>query len=1329
MSVSNWDDFNRKNKDKTKAFEDLCRLLFLREKNKSSYEYVYDTNEAGLEFKPVLCDNKWFGIQCKYFSSDIDSSNKYKEIYSSIHRAIRNFKNQLDVIYVYTNGEFKENLKENELEKAKEENKKLTTRQKIWDECIKNNIELKFVKADHILDSVKSRENIDLYRLYFTEERKLDFLTSLITPDEKTFLNSDEFLDLNFENSSNLIEIKNGLNQNKFSLVLGDAGTGKSLALKKLCDYILKDYTKFYFEKTKVVDSNILFPVLIKLRECTNGNIEEIIRNRLRDYNISRTNNEKQICYLFDGLDEIPVKDVTSIINHIKRISEEVETKAIIVSSRCDSTNLVYLNQVSKWTEYKIEDLSKEQKIQFLESKKSILSIETLKLIKESKLLDYISDIFSLNLLYENIELIDINGSKIELIEISINSLFERYQKLPNINILYPKVENILNLCTEIAYIMQKNNRLYIELDEIHGLIRDVLFTSDIKAINSIVEMLLETCFERSFSFNMTFKHRRIQEYFLYRKIESEYYNNPNILRDLNLLANRDFICNVFLQTSLKRALRRKDFFKLSSLRLLESYLGRDYISDFSNDIIIGDKYNHVEANYKYSERLFELLATYTESELDMLFKNDRLGILDIFKLNTLNENTFIKLIKVYWEVNNVDITNLLKKYKLIPEKCKLSEELIYCLLEINKVDIRELYEKIKKNKRYLSYFFKLLIKKDLSFIESIIYDLDVIEFECLCEALLNFENISILYYREKHTELFDLIKNKIIDFDTEYDINTKILFSFITSDERFNGELEKEFEKYNKGHFWTWTDNLEISIYMSIILKKTDRLYLSEFNFGAKIIENLYENRGNDSETFEAFKNVLIESNYTCKDALNFVNTRLLGIILANINFDLNKIKGFLRLVFNYESVININELIFRIYTLNKNRFFNISNQAMLSRLELNIGNDQTKYYDEIVELLFSLGAMYSKFSPEKRHELLVKGIDNSICRPAYESEMFVGRILIECIYKGYESYWFDKQVLERLLLEVYLSLKIISNRTENNTNMEYLKWVLTEYNINTENFEEIYDIQPKPFNSINNNVEFNKELIDLTKIDEYYKFEVGQMPYNSIEFWEYIIEYGYKHNNLDILIDNLNKNLYLDRLEDIYIPIVILLRYNDFKEKVSMIVSDKFGRFGIYNIVKIITLNDNFGDRMEYLNHMIKFMYFLIQNDIENQHESEWFEYKKEDWKINEIDNEIYFKKDRSIKIVWNDYEDREKFNDEWATKHIDTNAYKYNYILYVNNIKIKEFSLIWVDGYRALLPIPKKYGENIVERDKYLICRLLNSNTDEFNRYMRSSGLIVE
>ena len=94
-----------------------------------------------------------------------------------------------------------------------------------------------------------------------------------------------------------------------------------------------------------------------------------------------------------------------------------------------------------------------------------------------------------------------------------------------------------------------------------------------------------------------------------------------------------------------------------------------------------------------------------------------------------------------------------------------------------------------------------------------------------------------------------------------------------------------------------------------------------------------------------------------------------------------------------------------------------------------------------------------------------------------------------------------------------------------------------------------------------------------------------------------------------------------------------------------------------------------------------------------------------------------------------MWNDYDEREDFNEVWATRHPDKRAYRYEYVLYINNIERKKFGLVWVDGFRALLPIPKQYGKNIVRRDEYLICKLLNSSVNELNSYMRISKLEVE
>lgn len=108
MIRANWDDFNKKNKDRTKAFEDMCRILFLRERKKCAYDYSYNMNEAGLEFQPVFDENenKWYGAQCKYFIT-ASSYSKYNEIYKSLTKASNYFKGKLDVVYIYTNAELK----------------------------------------------------------------------------------------------------------------------------------------------------------------------------------------------------------------------------------------------------------------------------------------------------------------------------------------------------------------------------------------------------------------------------------------------------------------------------------------------------------------------------------------------------------------------------------------------------------------------------------------------------------------------------------------------------------------------------------------------------------------------------------------------------------------------------------------------------------------------------------------------------------------------------------------------------------------------------------------------------------------------------------------------------------------------------------------------------------------------------------------------------------------------------------------------------------------------------------------------------------------------
>ncbi len=100
-----FDNFRVKNKNQTKAFEEMCRILFLIEHKKYDYNYSYNKNQAGLEIDPIYneSDNNYYGLQVKFFETE-NNSLKYKQIEESLEKAYKYYK-ILDYIYIYTNAE------------------------------------------------------------------------------------------------------------------------------------------------------------------------------------------------------------------------------------------------------------------------------------------------------------------------------------------------------------------------------------------------------------------------------------------------------------------------------------------------------------------------------------------------------------------------------------------------------------------------------------------------------------------------------------------------------------------------------------------------------------------------------------------------------------------------------------------------------------------------------------------------------------------------------------------------------------------------------------------------------------------------------------------------------------------------------------------------------------------------------------------------------------------------------------------------------------------------------------------------------------------------
>lgn len=1359
MMRVNWDDFNRKNRDKTRAFEDMCRILFLRKYKLSSYDYDYNYNQAGLEFEPIydVESKQWCGAQCKYFSDEANST-KYAQIYKSLKKAFNYYKGKLDVVIIYTNAQLQHICTEEEIMSDEK-----SVRINIVREARKHNVELIWIQADNLKDELSQISNRDLLNLYFSDSREMEFYNCDITVSEKTFLSSKEFVDLNIKNYSKLSNLKTGIFEEKVNLLLGVAGTGKTLAMKKLyMDFSDDFFTKYHDKKTD--DQDVCLPVLIRLRECVNGNLESLMRERLKDYGLNFTESTYEYIYLLDGLDELSYIHLDKVVQFIERISCKNEVKSIVISSRTDSNNLSYLYQKIKCKSYEIEKLAREDIKDYFDKKGDEKKNKYLEELENSNLLDAVDDIFSLNLLWNNIEKIDNKTGKIQFIELSIQHWLQIYSKYEQLPILEPKEKQLLSLCQEIAFEMQKKMLLSLRLSEIQKIVSNHFSLTDATAINNIIVALTDLFFEKSHStedVTLSFRHRRFQEYFLYLKVEEEFYKYPNILRQLHLLPNKDFIINVFLKTSLKKAEINHDFQKLFSLRLFEAYLATGYLFEYKDEMIVKENlFGIADEVYTYSKSFLNLLATYSVEDLEILFENRNLCI-----GNAINNENFLEFIEIYHRANNIDIREFLEtKFSIAYEKISYNKNFksyFYFLHRVLEKSMQEIYNSyIEKycnkilritNENYITSgnelvndFIDLVLEFDFEFLKELLKTASKELLELISYNLLRYKNIYILFStEEKYLEFRKTILLKIENMGEDIYIHTLVIQNLLSEKDYSISRLEKVFNEINQRNYPTWDHNIELHIALAIILNKKSNCALKEFQLGVEIVETVYKNFCNKNNIIDLWINSIKKFNLIYDDWLKYTHSNILGSFISSIDFDPELIKRFMRKLYKYESVISMQSVLYTIFVNNKEIFTKITNQEFLENIMKYSLADEEEY-DSYSESIFQFAAMFSQINVDRKYQLLISGVENGLIRPAYRNEEIATMMIPGCLYFAYQNYWIDDFVLELKCKQLYEKLEILNSTTDGGGYSGGLKWVISECLSNTLLEEELYRVKEAPLYETNPVNDYDLEMLNTNNLEELYNCRVENIPYNSYDFWKQLIEFELSQDEsvgilYKVFDDNRFPSSYGFPLVDyIYLPISILLQNEKTKEKIANYLVEKSGRYSIYNMVRVYSVMGKSEEGLELLNFLWAFLEMLIAKEELNINitgeVSETQKYLQicnstiEEWDIDEPKCQMSMKNNPKITIVWTDFDKREKFLEEWATNFQDSSAYLYEYNLYENNTLIKTFNLVHVDGHRAILPIPK-LNSSIVKRDEYLLCRLFNQNIKEYNGYMQRAGLIVE
>lgn len=118
--------------------------------------------------------------------------------------------------------------------------------------------------------------------------------------------------------------------------------------------------------------------------------------------------------------------------------------------------------------------------------------------------------------------------------------------------------------------------------------------------------------------------------------------------------------------------------------------------------------------------------------------------------------------------------------------------------------------------------------------------------------------------------------------------------------------------------------------------------------------------------------------------------------------------------------------------------------------------------------------------------------------------------------------------------------------------------------------------------------------------------------------------------------------------------------------------------------------------------------------------------------DWETsedNEFDKSIY-KNDPKLKLYSHNINDKlnDNFVETWANKFPDPKASSFHYHLSYNNNTIESFILVYVDGFRCLIPLPK-FNVLTITKLQYTIALIFDRQNNLDSYLQRAEIKIVE
>ncbi len=1364
MNEINWNQFMLKNSNPQEAFETICRNLFLREYKVSSHGFTSNYNQIGLETEPVHFKGKYYGFQCKYSESE-NGAALYKQVYDSLDKAVKLYP-QLDVVIIYTNLDVKPNVSKQELEESK-----VTNRIKIHKLGMENDIEIRWFLKSNFEKALNDVKNYDLYRTFFSSQNLRGLLNDAITHDDRTFLASEQFIDLSL-NGKKFSNIKEDILSQNISIIIGSAGTGKSEILKNLYFQCETQYLSNI--NTVFSDSDISIPIFLRMRECLNGDLEGLLRNRLKDFDVDFLNKRNHYIYFLDGIDEISTGDFGGVITYITRLESQETTKAFVLTSRNNTTNLTTVLRDLKPKVYTIEPLNSNAVEDYFSRYNNPEKQKKLQEIKENNpsFFEDITDIFSAVLFNKNIFQIDETTTKIDLIKFNAEKLVENNQKYSLINLPEPKLLSVEKILGQVSELMQRSGNISVSQEDLQRIIDKLFPNCSYLQVDEIIDFISEMFFEHSFyelsGRRYSYRHKRYFEFYLYSAVKNVFYDNPAILRELRLLSNQDFIINIFLLQELKNNILNNNLQRTLVLRFFEAYLGQAYLCNVKSPWLVSKELLLWDTDfYLQSPYLNDFLCTKREEDLRDFIKNDPLSISKF--LTTKNYYSFVKQ---YHIANGIDIRKLLIETYFLSEewleqaaqkdqsslwycKCVIDGESIndvyinLCCLEAVTINDVEHYRYNLNKANVVAEFFEMAIEYFNEWLVSIVTVIPVRHLEALSYVLLRSHNLRHIQTHEGLSPISAAIVDRVNSFVEHYEIHTITLYKVLTGDTIQGEDIQQQAKTANTTHCETWQENFELNSYIGSLYRDFEP-YCYDCKLGIALREKMsFSYLKRKTDVLPTILEEVKKFNLVCKNRFSHYNAIFIGEIIAYFNVGSSEVKKFIADLRRYSSVVSTFQVLYTIMKSNPKLFSIIANPSLITSEYEKVSKDLS-HYDYTLELGFMYATMISCFDILKADSLFERALNNSVFRPISQKENLIDYHLSSCLLTAYNNYWFSNEELELLIRRQYVIMKIAKDTLYNGADYGYFKYLIEQSCPHLLNIFETLDIESI---KIEREIEWEsfgsnlpKENVSIDNISEYYNCNISGINYSSISVWEELIGIELMYDSeLNILYKVLDEKIFpgaeSTKISNCFhIIIAVLISNIKTRPKVIDFIIRHTGRMGLVYMIKSFALIGDDQSGRHYIEMLMKLCETIVYPLTWNMKKIEGLnnntekivdivcDSKTNDWEVESQECIMIYKLDPKISVRWDQPEMQEPYTEQWAKKHSNKKASSVRYYIYYREEKIKTFNMVWVDDYKALIPMPNITNKHI-DRKSYSFSCLINHDIDTLNRYIMSSGLIVD